>query len=50
MTITKPPQTSRPSAFAVRRQFIQLGLATLGAAWAGTWLQSLLFPVTKTKQ
>jgi len=43
MTITSP-QKPRPSAFAARRHFIQLGLATLGAAWAGTWLQSLLFP------
>jgi cytochrome b6-f complex iron-sulfur subunit len=50
MTITKPAQTPRPSAFAARRQFIQLGLATLGAAWMGTWLQSLLFPATNTTQ
>ncbi len=36
--------TPKPSAFAIRRQFIQLGLATLGAAWLGTLLQSRLFP------
>lgn len=40
MTIPTP----KPSAFAIRRQFIQLGLATLGAAWLGTLLQSRLFP------
>jgi Rieske Fe-S protein len=37
-----PPLHS--SAFLSRRNFIQIGLATLGAAWAGTWLQSRLFP------
>ncbi len=36
--------TSKPSAFAIRRQFIQLGLATLGAAWLGTLVQGRLFP------
>jgi cytochrome b6-f complex iron-sulfur subunit len=34
----------RPSAFISRRQFIRLGLATLGAAWLGTLLQLRLFP------
>jgi len=48
MTITNPSQ--RPSAFVSRRQFIQLGLATLGAAWLGTWLQSRLFPAEDTTQ
>jgi cytochrome b6-f complex iron-sulfur subunit len=33
-----------PSAFLSRRQFVQLGLAALGAAWTGTWVQSRLFP------
>lgn len=47
---TNPSQTPRPSAFTARRQFIQLGLATLGAAWLGTWLQSRLFPTTTTTQ
>jgi Rieske Fe-S protein len=50
MTITNPPPKPRPSAFAARRQFIQLGLASLGAAWLGTWLQSRLFPATNTTQ
>ncbi len=34
----------QPSVFASRRRFIQWGLAALGAAWAGTAGQSLLFP------
>jgi cytochrome b6-f complex iron-sulfur subunit len=42
-----PPKTS---AFAIRRQFIQLGLATLGAAWLGTLLQSRLFPAANTSE
>ncbi len=33
-----------PSAFLSRRNFIQFGLAALGAAWAGAWLQFRLFP------
>ncbi|GAB4545961.1 MAG: Rieske (2Fe-2S) protein [Anaerolineae bacterium] len=33
-----------PSAFASRRRFIQLGLVAMGAAWAGTFIQSRLFP------
>ncbi len=33
----------RPSVFASRRQFIQLGAAAVGAAWAGTLVQSQLF-------
>jgi cytochrome b6-f complex iron-sulfur subunit len=47
---TPTSQTPKTSAFVSRRQFIQLGLATLGAAWLGTWLQSRLFPVTDTTQ
>jgi nitrite reductase/ring-hydroxylating ferredoxin subunit len=47
---TTPTQTPRPSAFTTRRQFIQLGLATLGAAWLGTLLQSRLFPSISTTQ
>jgi cytochrome b6-f complex iron-sulfur subunit len=38
----------QPSAFTSRRQFIFLGLFTIGAAWLGTWLQSRLFPSTST--
>ena len=49
MTNTRP-QKPPPSAFTSRRQFIQLGLATLGAAWLGTWLQSRLFPAANTTQ
>lgn len=50
MTTTNPPQTLKPSAFVSRRQFIQLGLATMGAAWLGTMLQVRLFPSTNTSQ
>lgn len=32
------------SVFLSRRQFIQLGLAAVGTAWAGTVVQSRLFP------
>lgn len=32
------------SAFISRRRFIQLGLAAVGVAWAGTFVQSKLFP------
>ena len=49
MTITPDP-TPKPSAFAGRRQFIQLGLITVGTAWLGTWLQSHLFPPTNIIQ
>jgi cytochrome b6-f complex iron-sulfur subunit len=47
---TTPDSTPKPSAFVPRRQFIQLGLLSLGAAWVGTWLQSRLFPATNTVQ
>jgi cytochrome b6-f complex iron-sulfur subunit len=42
-----PPKTNpeRPSAFTARRQFIQVGLAAVGAAWAGVLVQSRLFPI-----
>jgi cytochrome b6-f complex iron-sulfur subunit len=49
-TTPEPDPTPKPSVFAGRRQFIQLGLFTLGAAWLGTWLQSRLFPPTNTIQ
>jgi len=49
MTTTTDP-TPKPSAFVGRRQFIQLGLFTVGAAWLGTWLQSRLFPPTNAIQ
>jgi cytochrome b6-f complex iron-sulfur subunit len=38
------PEPSPPSAFASRRQFIQFGLAAVGAAWLGTLVQSRFFP------
>lgn len=44
--IQKSETITQPSAFSSRRQFIQLGLVTVGAAWLGTWLQSRLFPAT----
>jgi nitrite reductase/ring-hydroxylating ferredoxin subunit len=47
MTNHSPSQ--KPSAFTSRRQFIQLGLATLGAAWLGTWLQTRLFPAAASQ-
>lgn len=39
-----PPKPAKPSAFTSRRQFIQVGLAAVGAAWAGVFVQSRLFP------
>src|SRR5574339_859190 len=48
--MTIPAQTQRPSAFLSRRQFIQLGWATLGAAWIGTLLQTRLFPSGRTEE
>lgn len=44
----KPEALSTPSAFTSRRQFIQMGFFTVGAAWLGTWLQSRLFPSAST--
>jgi len=35
----------KPSVFTSRRQFIQVGLAAVGAAWAGVLVQSRLFPI-----
>ena len=37
------PRFSHKSAFLSRRRFIQVGIAAVGAAWAGTWVQSKLF-------
>ena len=37
------------SAFLSRRQFIQLGLAAVCSAWAGTLVQSRLFPSGQTE-
>ena len=44
------PKSSPPSMFSSRRQFIQLGMATVGAAWLGTLLQTRLFPDTSSVQ
>ncbi len=46
--MTKANQTQagpphRPSLLASRRQFLQAGVVALGAAWAGTFVQSKLF-------
>lgn len=41
---TSPSKPSLPSVFSSRRQFIQLGIAAVGAAWLGTLVQSKLFP------
>lgn len=46
----KQPPESRPSVFVSRRNFIQLGLASVGAAWAGAWLQTQLFPASGSDQ
>jgi nitrite reductase/ring-hydroxylating ferredoxin subunit len=40
----------RPSVFTSRRRFIQLGIAAVGAAWAGTLVQSKLFPPATTQE
>lgn len=43
-------ETPKPSAFLSRRQFIHFGIAAIGAAWAGTLLQSRLFPAQASSQ
>jgi cytochrome b6-f complex iron-sulfur subunit len=53
MTDTEKTQSSKssgPSAFTSRRHFIMLGIATVGAAWAGTLVQSKLFPQPSTQE
>lgn len=40
----------RPSVFLSRRQFIQLGMVSLGAAWAGTVVQAKVFPAQGDSQ
>jgi nitrite reductase/ring-hydroxylating ferredoxin subunit len=37
-------QTPRPSDVTTRRQFILIGLAAVGAAWAGSFVQSESYP------
>lgn len=48
--MTTPDSSPKTSAFVPRRQFIQLGLLSMAAAWVGTWLQTRLFPATDTSQ
>ncbi len=43
-------QQGKPSVLASRRRFIQLGAAIVGAAWAGTLVQSKLFPQPTTEE
>ena len=43
------PSTALPSNFLSRRQFVQLGLAAVGCAWAGTLVQSRLFPAEQAE-
>jgi Rieske Fe-S protein len=47
---TQVNEDPRPSGFASRRRFIQLGLAVAGAAWVGTFVQSKLFPQTSAQE
>ena len=42
--LAKDAHSQGDSRFASRRQFIQLGIGVVGAAWAGTAIQSQLFP------
>ena len=44
MTDNPTSLPTRSSVFLSRRQFIQVGIGALGAAWAGAYLQSRLFP------
>ena len=43
-----PPQSL--SVFASRRRFIRLGVAAVGAAWAGALVQAWLFPPAATQE
>lgn len=43
-------ETARPSHLTSRRQLIGLGLAALGAAWAGTIVQTNLFPEASAQE
>ncbi len=47
---TQANQPARPSALASRRKFIQLCLTALGAAWAGAFVQSRLFPQASAQE
>lgn len=43
-----PMSKSKPSILLSRRQFIFAGILSVGAAWAGALVQSLLFPRAST--
>jgi cytochrome b6-f complex iron-sulfur subunit len=47
---SEAPKKVRPSVFLSRRQFIQVGMASVGAAWAGTFVQGRLFPAQGKSQ
>ena len=49
MTETESSPPLPPSPFLPRRGFIQLGIASVCAAWAGTYVQSRLFPAGQTE-
>lgn len=41
---------NKPSIFISRRHFIFTGIASVFAAWAGAWAQSILFPPPSSAQ
>lgn len=41
---------SKKSSFQTRRTFLQVGLAAVGVAWVGTWIQSRLFPAETSEE
>jgi cytochrome b6-f complex iron-sulfur subunit len=44
-TMSEPKESSNlPSAFTSRRSFIHLAAASIGAAWAGVFVQKQIFP------
>lgn len=47
---TQANETPKPSVLASRRRFIMLGLTAIGAAWAGTFVQSQIFPQASAQE
>lgn len=47
---TTLPEPAQPSTFASRRQFVQLGIAAVAAAWLGILVQNRLFPAQSGAQ
>jgi cytochrome b6-f complex iron-sulfur subunit len=47
---TEVTKNTKLSILASRRHFIQLGLTAIGAAWAGTFVQSKLFPQASAQE